>query len=120
MRRRASPPESATSEIHCQRIAPIAPQTHLDFAKVGVFALHWVSCRGTGAMSKASEYRLVALDCLSRAKAAPDERDRPHWLMLAQSWFRLADRTLPAGSGPGQARPAVVACRSRSGLRIRP
>ena len=42
-------------------------------------------------MSPNNIYRSNAQDCLRMAQAAPDERDRPFWLTLAQSWLRLAE-----------------------------
>jgi hypothetical protein len=42
-------------------------------------------------MSSSSVYRTNAEDCLRMARTAPDERDRPFWLSLAQSWLRLAE-----------------------------
>lgn len=42
-------------------------------------------------MSPNNIYRSNAQDCLRMAKAAADERDRPFWLTLAQSWLRLAE-----------------------------
>jgi hypothetical protein len=71
-------------------------------------------------MGKASDYRLLAEDCMRRAKAALNERDRLRWITRVQAWCRLADQVTPAGLGSGQAIPLVLRCRSRSGLRIRP
>ena len=42
-------------------------------------------------MSSANQYRNNAQDCLRWAKAASDERDRPLWVTMAQSWLRLAE-----------------------------
>jgi hypothetical protein len=46
---------------------------------------------GDGSMSSASDYRINAEDCLRMAKKASDERDRPLWATMAQSWLRLAE-----------------------------
>ena len=43
-------------------------------------------------------YRSNAQDCLRMAQAAPDERDKPFWLTLAQSWLRLAEHAAREGS----------------------
>ena len=40
-------------------------------------------------MISVDEYRTMAEDCLRHADA--DERDKPLWLTLAQSWLRLAE-----------------------------
>jgi hypothetical protein len=44
-------------------------------------------------MNATSMYRMNAEDCLRIARAAHDERDRPFWLSLAQSWLHLAERS---------------------------
>jgi hypothetical protein len=49
-------------------------------------------------MSSTSLYRINAEDCLRMARTAPDERDKPFWLALAQSWLRLAERSARNGS----------------------
>jgi hypothetical protein len=41
-------------------------------------------------MTHAEEYRSNAEDCMRRASQTSDERDRPLWLTMAQSWLRLA------------------------------
>ena len=48
-------------------------------------------------MSPNNIYRSNAQDCLRMAQAAPDERDRPFWLTLAQSWLRLAEHAAREG-----------------------
>jgi hypothetical protein len=42
-------------------------------------------------MSSATDYRSNAEDCLRRATKASDDRDRPLWATMAQSWLRLAE-----------------------------
>ena len=42
-------------------------------------------------MSNANDYRVNAEDCLRMAKQASEERDRPLWATMAQSWLRLAE-----------------------------
>jgi hypothetical protein len=42
-------------------------------------------------MSTANEYRNNAEDCLRMASKASEERDRPLWATMAQSWLRLAE-----------------------------
>jgi hypothetical protein len=48
-------------------------------------------------MSPNNVYRSNAQDCLRMAQATPDERDRPLWLTLAQSWLRLAEHAARGG-----------------------
>jgi len=40
----------------------------------------------------ADEYRVIAEDCMRQADEAQDDRSRPLWATLAQSWLRLADQ----------------------------
>ena len=49
-------------------------------------------------MSSTNLYRTNAEDCLRMARTTPDERDRPFWLTLAQSWLQLAERSAPGSS----------------------
>jgi hypothetical protein len=42
-------------------------------------------------MSSANDYRINAEDCLRMAQQALEERDRPLWATMAQSWLRLAE-----------------------------
>ena len=59
-------------------------------------------------MSSAHDYRINAEDCLRMAKQASEERDRPLWATMAQSWLRLAEHAErvnlvpddPQGDGP--------------------
>ena len=63
---------------------------------------------GDGSMSSANDYRINAEDCLRMAKQASEERDRPLWATMAQSWLRLAEHADrvnlvpddPQGDGP--------------------
>jgi hypothetical protein len=48
-----------------------------------------IESTGSASMMSTSEYRTIAEDCLRHADA--DERDKPLWLTLAQSWLRLAE-----------------------------
>jgi hypothetical protein len=50
-------------------------------------------------MSSTSLYRANAEDCLRKATTAPDERDRPFWLTMAQSWLHLAERAARSSNG---------------------
>jgi hypothetical protein len=57
-----------------------------------MFALELVKrVLGDGSMSSAHDYRINAEDCLRMAKQASEERDRPLWATMAQSWLRLAE-----------------------------
>jgi hypothetical protein len=49
-------------------------------------------------MSPTSVYRSNAENCLRIATAAQDERDKPFWLSLAQSWLHLAERAARGGT----------------------
>jgi hypothetical protein len=65
-------------------------------------------------MSSASDYRTNAEDCLRMAKQASEERDRPLWATMAQSWLRLAEHAdrvnlAPEDSGPDRDRETVGA-----------
>ena len=42
-------------------------------------------------MKSVNEYRTIAENCLRQANAAQDERDKPLWVAMAQSWLRLAE-----------------------------
>jgi hypothetical protein len=42
-------------------------------------------------MSSAKDYRVIAQDCLRMAVIAEDDRDRPLWVTMAQSWIQLAE-----------------------------
>ena len=42
-------------------------------------------------MSNVNDYRVNAEDCLRMANQASEERDRPLWATMAQSWLRLAE-----------------------------
>ena len=44
-------------------------------------------------MSSSNVYRTNAETCLRMAWTAQDERDKPFWLTLAQSWLRLAEHS---------------------------
>jgi len=48
-------------------------------------------------MSPNNIYRSNAQDCLRMAREAADERDKPFWLTLAQSWLRLAEHAAREG-----------------------
>ena len=50
-------------------------------------------------MSPNNIYRSNAQDCLRIAQAAADERDKPLWVTLAQSWLRLAEHAAREGDG---------------------
>jgi hypothetical protein len=53
-------------------------------------------------MSSADNYRTNAEDCLRMAKAAAEERDRPLWATMAQSWLRLAEHAERVVATPEQ------------------
>jgi putative IMPACT (imprinted ancient) family translation regulator len=43
-------------------------------------------------MSSNEQYRTNAEDCLRKARALENDRDKPFWLNLAQSWLQLAEQ----------------------------
>jgi hypothetical protein len=49
-------------------------------------------------MKSVNEYRDIAEDCLRHAHAAEDDRDRPLWVTMAQSWLLLAEHRERLGS----------------------
>jgi hypothetical protein len=53
-------------------------------------------------MSSANEYRDIAQDCLRMAVIAEDERDRPLWVTMAQSWIQLAEHVSRLNLAPEQ------------------
>jgi hypothetical protein len=83
--------EQAVSASPGRRMAPIAPQYHPDFALLGWLPSIGATVLGDGSMSSANDYRINAADCLRMAKQASEERDRPLWATMAQSWLRLAE-----------------------------
>ena len=42
-------------------------------------------------MKSGEDYRTIAENCMRKADAAKDERDRPLWAAMAKSWLRLAE-----------------------------
>jgi hypothetical protein len=42
-------------------------------------------------MKSAEDYFAIAENCMRKADAAKDERDRPLWATMAQSFLRLAE-----------------------------
>jgi hypothetical protein len=42
-------------------------------------------------MKSVEDYRMIAENCMRKADSAKDERDRPLWAIMAQSWLRLAE-----------------------------
>jgi hypothetical protein len=57
-------------------------------------------------MSASNTYRINAEDCL-RMAAAQDQRDKPFWLTLAQSWLRLAEHSARSSPETTAERPRV-------------
>jgi hypothetical protein len=47
-------------------------------------------------VGKSDAYRRYARECLEMASAVSDPRARASLLQMAQVWFRLAERALPA------------------------
>jgi hypothetical protein len=72
-------------------LALIAPQSHPWFALVAGQLSNCSDCKGAEIMKSVNEYRTIAEACLRHAHAAQDERDRPLWVTMAQSWLLLAE-----------------------------
>ena len=51
-------------------------------------------------MGSPNEYRDIAQDCLRMAVIAEDERDRPLWVTMAQSWIQLAEHVSRLNHAP--------------------
>jgi hypothetical protein len=49
-------------------------------------------------MTSTNAYRSNAENCLRMAQTACNDRDRPFWLNLAQSWLQLAEHSARAGA----------------------
>jgi putative IMPACT (imprinted ancient) family translation regulator len=47
-------------------------------------------------MGTALDHRTCAEECVARAQAADDQKDKALWLTLAQSWLRLAEQVARA------------------------
>jgi len=47
-------------------------------------------------MGTPQEYRKCAEECVAKAQAADDQKDKALWLTLAQSWVRLAEHVARA------------------------
>ncbi|HEY7243599.1 MAG TPA: hypothetical protein VH678_06905 [Xanthobacteraceae bacterium] len=54
-------------------------------------------------MGSNEQYRTNAEDCLRKARTAEDDRDKPFWLNLAQSWLQLAEQRSRTNSLQGPA-----------------
>jgi hypothetical protein len=48
-------------------------------------------------MSTTNVYRENARECLRIAESSGNERDRPLWIAMAQSWLRLAEQAAAKG-----------------------
>ena len=81
------------------------PQYDPEFAQVRGVASAESSVSGSTAMRSNSLYRTNAEDCLRMARTTQDERDRPFWLALAQSWLQLAEQSARTGSGLAAEQP---------------
>jgi hypothetical protein len=45
--------------------------------------------------SKAEHFRARAAACLEQAENCSTEREKAHWLMLAEDWLKMAHDELP-------------------------
>jgi hypothetical protein len=59
-------------------------------------AVSGIESRGPRLVGKLDAYRRYARECLEMASAVSDPRARASLLQMAQVWFRLAERALPA------------------------
>ena len=50
-------------------------------------------------MKPVEDYRTIAENCMRKAHAAKDERDRPLWAIMALSWIKLAEHRERIDSG---------------------
>ena len=50
-------------------------------------------------MKSVEDYRTIAENCMRKADAAKDERDRPLWAAMAKSWLQLAEHRARIDSG---------------------
>ena len=50
-------------------------------------------------MKSVDDYRSIAENCMRKADAAKDERDRPLWAIMARSWLILAEHRERIASG---------------------
>ena len=50
-------------------------------------------------MKSVEDYRTIAENCMRKADAAKDERDRPLWAAMAKSWLQLAEHRERINSG---------------------
>jgi hypothetical protein len=50
-------------------------------------------------MKSVEDYRTIAENCMRKADAAMDERDRPLWAAMAKSWLQLAEHRERIDSG---------------------
>jgi hypothetical protein len=48
-------------------------------------------------MSTINVYRENAQECMRIAESSGNERDRPLWIAMAQSWLRLAEQAAAKG-----------------------
>jgi hypothetical protein len=60
-------------------------------------------------MSSNSLYRVNAEDCLRLARTTADEREKPFWLAMAQSWLHLAEHSAREGMERELERPGANA-----------
>jgi len=52
-------------------------------------------------MGTVGNHRRCAEECVAKARAAADDTDKVLWLMLAQSWLRLAEDVAHLAGLPG-------------------
>ncbi len=60
-------------------------------------------------MASNRDHRKYAEECVAMARASEDDKDKALWIMLAQSWVRLADHVAHASSPEHTGDDAVVA-----------
>jgi hypothetical protein len=65
-------------------------------------------------MTFIKQYRTNAEDCLRLASTGQNGRDNPLWLMLAQSWLRLAEHAGQVKGGEKYDEPVPQRIRSQS------
>src|ERR1043166_1129083 len=102
---RCQRPPALRYHPQCRHMAMIG---HGDAARVSAFghrlwgrAPCWIIVRGPQDMISANDYRAIADDCMRQADDAQDDRSRPLWATLAQSWLRLAEQAEGVGRHDG-------------------
>jgi hypothetical protein len=63
-------------------------------------------------MGNNRDHRKCAEECVAMARASEDIKDKALWIMLAQSWVRLADHVAHAAAVESTGDDSVIAAQS--------